>query len=122
MPIEMRRKDLGPVPNEGARLAWVAIAAKGWDQSTLRAEIQRQAAMTISSGALVKYLYCDRRPGVLWTQAFQAVLGVDPAAWYRAPSEPFETPAAQADSSDSGELPATDDAPAEKAGGDPEAA
>lgn len=91
----MRRKDLGPLANEGARLCWEQMAARDWDQSELRAEIRRQTGRTIGSGALVKYLYCDRRPGVLWTDAFRIVLGVDPADWYRAPTSPFAPPAAQ---------------------------
>jgi hypothetical protein len=92
--IEMRRKELGPLANEGARQAWLELARREWDQARLRAEIRSQTGKTISSGSLVKYLYCDRRPGVLWTEAFQQVLGVDPGLWYRDPVEPFLPPAA----------------------------
>jgi hypothetical protein len=93
--IEMRRKELGSLPNEGARLAWLEMGQRGWDQAALRAEIKQQTGREISSGSLVKYLYCDRRPGVVWTEAFQVVLGVEPSAWYRNPEKPFLPPAAQ---------------------------
>ena len=91
----MRRTTLGLVPNEGARQAWLALERLGWDQSKLRAEIQQQTGEKVSSGALVKYLYCDRRPGVPWAQLFERLLGVNPGDWYRGPVEPFGPPASK---------------------------
>lgn len=67
----------------------------GWDQSKLRAEIKARTGKEITSGALVKYLYCDRRPGVQWTIVFDEVLGIAPAKWHQEPSEPFAPPAAK---------------------------
>lgn len=71
------------------------MAERGWDQSKLRAQIKATCDDEISSGALVKYLYCDRRPGVRWTIVFQRVLGVEPGAWLRDPEGPFALPAAK---------------------------
>jgi hypothetical protein len=95
MTIPMRRTKLGEVPNEGARQAWLALARLGWDQSKLRAEMQAKTGEKVLSGTLVKYLYCDRRPGVPSAELFQALLGVAPSDWYREPTEPFEPPAAK---------------------------
>jgi len=93
--IETRRTNLGSVVNEGARLAWLKMRERDWDQSKLRAEIKAQTGKEITSGALVKYLYCDRRPGVQWTIVFETVLGIAPAQWHQEPSVPFAPPAAE---------------------------
>lgn len=91
---ELRRTDLGPVANEGARRCWLHMAARGWDQSRVRAELKKQGD-EITSGALVKYLYCDRRPGIRWGLAFQRLFGIELGAWCIAPVEPFAPPAAK---------------------------
>ena len=95
MAIEMRRKHLGDQLNEGARLAWAEMERRGWDQSRLRAEILKQTELVLGSGSLVKYLYCDRRPGLVWADAFFRVLGVPVIAWATEPTVAFEPPAAQ---------------------------
>lgn len=69
----------------------------GLDQAGLRAKVKRELGKEMASGLLVKVLYCDRRPGVEWSEVFRAVLGVEPMAWYRSPEEPFEPPAARTD-------------------------
>lgn len=97
MAIEMRRTHLGAHPNEGARQAWLAMERLGLDQAGLRAKVKRELGKEMASGLLVKVLYCDRRPGVEWSEVFRAVLGVEPMAWYRSPEEPFEPPAARTD-------------------------
>ena len=89
MAIEMRRTRLGNVPNEGARQAWIEMGKRGWDQSDLRRAMKEQLDVTLESGLLVKLLYCDRRPGVEWSERFRVVLGVEPTAWYRDPEEPI---------------------------------
>ena len=95
MAIEMRRTHLGAHPNEGARQAWLAMERMGLDQSALRAKVKDELGKEMSSGLLVRVLYCDRRPGVEWAEVFRSVLGVEPVAWYRDPEEPFEPPAAR---------------------------
>lgn len=95
MAIEMRRTHLGPHRNEGARQAWLAMERLGLDQSALRAKVKRETGQEMSSGLLVKILYCDRRPGVQWAEVFRAVLGIEPLDWYREPVESFEPPAAR---------------------------
>lgn len=92
---ELRRTHLGEVPSEGARLAWLRLAELEWDLARLRQEILEQTGRPIPSGHLTKYLYCDRRPGVLWADAFRVVLGIEPPRWHESPSEPFLPPAAQ---------------------------
>lgn len=94
MSIPMRRTTLGPAKNEGARKAWIALKRLGWDQARLRAEILGLTGIEVRSGTLVKYLYCDRRPGVPAAGLFQRVLGVSPDDWYRAPEVEFSPPAA----------------------------
>lgn len=102
MAIEMRRTHLGAHPNEGARQAWLAMERLGLDQATLRAKVREDLGREMSSGLLVRVLYCDRRPGVEWADVFRVVLGVDPLDWFRAPLEPFEPPAARTGDPDSG--------------------
>ncbi len=99
MAIEMRRTHLGDYPNEGARQAWAAMERLGFDQSGFRAAVLEQTGREIGSGALVKLLYCDRRPGVEWAEVFRVVLGVDPTDWYREPQGEFDLPAARAEGS-----------------------
>jgi len=48
----------------------------------------------ITSGALVKYLYCDRRPGVRWGLAFRELFGIEIGDWHRDPDRSFAPPAA----------------------------
>lgn len=97
MPLhELRRTHLGSVPSEGARRAWLRLGELGWDLATFRKEIHARTGRPIPSGHLTKYLYCDRRPGVLWADAFFEVLGIEPKLWHEAPAESFSTPAARA--------------------------
>jgi hypothetical protein len=92
---ELRRVELGSYVNEGARLAWLELEERGWDQATLRAALGKVCGAPVHSGALTKYLYCDRRPGVVWAARFKTVLGIEPEAWHRPPTEPFSPPAAR---------------------------
>jgi hypothetical protein len=97
MAIATHRRTLGSCPNEGARKTWLILEERGWGQAELRAEILKQTGRQITSGALVKYLYCERRPGVLWSEAFETVLGVTPIDWHRLPEREFLPPAARED-------------------------
>jgi hypothetical protein len=92
---DLRRTHLGPFPSEGARQAWLKLAELDWDLARFRREIAAKTGRSIPSGHLTKYLYCDRRPGILWADVFSKVLGVEPTLWHDDPVEPFLPPAAQ---------------------------
>ncbi len=99
MAIEMRRTHLGKYPNEGARQAWAAMERLGFDQASFRAAVLEQTGRELSSGALVKILYCERRPGLVWADVFRVVLGVDPTNWHREPRDKFNLPATRVEGS-----------------------
>lgn len=95
----MRRTHLGKALNEGARQAWLAMDRLGFDQSKLRAAVKKKTGRELTSGALVRLLYCDRRPGVELAETLRVVLKVDPTDWFREPQGEFNLPASRVEGS-----------------------
>jgi transcriptional regulator with XRE-family HTH domain len=86
---ELTRTTLGRFFNEGARLLWLALEARGWSQADLR------RALGVPPGAHSRWLYGDRRPGRQMAQRIYTAVGIPVTAWDEAPTCPFELPAAR---------------------------
>jgi transcriptional regulator with XRE-family HTH domain len=83
----MRRRDkFGPHFSEGARLCWLALASRGWNQERLRLKTRAH------KGELSRVLFRDRRPSLLLAERIQRVLGIPMPAWASKPTVEFAPP------------------------------
>jgi len=85
------RLTLGPVFSEASRRLWLEIQRRGWSQTRLKKELGAH------DGAVTRWLYGDRKPGLQKALRVQEVLDIDPALWGQKPAQPFTPPALEHD-------------------------
>lgn len=90
------RTTMGKHFSEGARMCWLRIARKKWDQAELARRISEATGEPVSSGTVCRWLYGDRRPQLKFLLIFRELLKVPLEAWEQKPTEAFEPPAAVA--------------------------
>ena len=83
------RTHLGPLFSEGARLLWMAMGTKRVSAEDVRRDVEA------SSGAVAKWLYGDKRPGISYAQRLEQSFGVPMVAWTQQPTVTFVPPAAR---------------------------
>jgi transcriptional regulator with XRE-family HTH domain len=86
----LTRESLGRHFNEGARLLWLALRERDWNQSVA----ERQ--LGVSPGLVNRWLYGERRPGLEHALLIERALGIPASGWHREPALAFEPPAAAA--------------------------
>lgn len=89
------RTTLGPAWNEGARLTWKALAAKGWTPTDLQRRLKGPSGKPLGGGVVNRWLYGDMLPSIPSGAQIQALLDVPLASWARGPAAPFVPPAAR---------------------------
>ncbi len=89
------RTTLGKQFSEGARLAWLALAKRGWTASDLRERMTGTSGEILGVGVADRMLYGDSLPSLLSATQIEKLLGVPSAAWTRPPSRSFVLPAAK---------------------------
>lgn len=79
----LRRTNLGPLENEGARLLWLCLRDRKLTLSDLAREIGTKPGM------LNRWAWCDVRPSGEWALDLENKLGIPMRAWQEAPREKF---------------------------------
>lgn len=79
----LRRTNLGPFENEGARLLWLYLQKRKATLSDLAKELGTKPGM------LNRWAWCDVRPSSEWTPVLEDKLGIPMRAWRQAPAEKF---------------------------------
>jgi hypothetical protein len=81
--IKPYRQTCGKHWNEGARLSWMALRAKGWSQAELNRRLADDPEAGSHSGYANRILYGDQRPGLRIALLIQTLLGVPAPAWHQ---------------------------------------
>ena len=82
------RTHLGPRFSEGARRLWLALAARGWSQTKLEAELETKTPVSY-------WLYGDKKPSLENAFKLKRLLGIEPDWWNQPANEVFDLGAAQ---------------------------
>ena len=88
---DLRRTELGPKFNEGARLLWLAIIREGITQFALSRELG-----IATPGVQNRWLWGDQRPMNPWRKKINERFSVPVDAWDEEPTEAFTPPLASA--------------------------
>lgn len=88
------RTRLGPVFSEGARLAWLALASRGWSPADLAGKLRTDEDRPVERGTVHGWLYGDRSPTIFYLAQIETLLGIASALWAQEPSVEFAFPEA----------------------------
>lgn len=80
---------MGEQFTEGARLAWLALAAKGWGVNDLRLRMRTKGGEPLAGGVIDRPLYGDGEIGLRFAIQLEKLLGVPARAWLKRPCRAF---------------------------------